>query len=90
MTSSAAQPRRVRLQEWLDEYEISQTAIAEKLGIDQSSVSQMLKADTMPTKHHIRLADLGVPSDLLPRAFDKPRGRPPKEPRWPALDHAAS
>lgn len=81
--------RYEQLKAWLEGYNITQQAIADKLNIRQQAVYLLLSGETMPTGHHAKLIALGFPENLLPMALDKPKGRPAKEPRWPALVNQA-
>lgn len=80
---TTAEKRLSRFNAWKDEHDITFRAIGDALGIRSQTAHNLLKADTMPTRHHDKLIALGVPEDLLPTPEDKPRGRQPKEPRWP-------
>ncbi len=80
---TTAENRLSRFNTWKDGYDITFRAIGDVLGMSSQAAHNLLKADTMPTHHHKTLVDLGVPKDLLPIPEDKPRGRQPKEPRWP-------
>ncbi len=78
-------PRERRLRAWMLEYDISNVALAEQLGISHQRVALMLKREHMPTKLHAKCLELGFPEELLPAPVDWPRGRKPRQPIFPGL-----
>lgn len=68
-------PRSVRLQYWLVRRGLTQVAISKRMGVSKQAVFLMLNKDTIPTARHAQLVELGLPEELLPRAWDCPHGR---------------
>ncbi len=79
-------PRSVRMRLWMRQYDITDRAVAEKLGLTPARVTIMLNRDTMPTVHHAALLQLGFPASILPQPYDRKSGpRRRREPRFPGL-----
>lgn len=87
---TTAENRFSRFNAWKDapERNITFRAVGEALGVKTQSAHNLLKADTIPTRHHKKLVALGVPVDLLPEPEDKPRGPQPKVAQWPVSVHS--
>lgn len=71
--------RVFRLKRWLQDRGITGVALAGRLGVSTARVSQILSRPTCPERHRKTLAELGVPSELLPQAS---RGKPGPRPGW--------
>lgn len=82
-------PRAVRCREWMQEHDITFPALATQLGMKSNAGPRMLLAkETIPVRRYNQLRALGFPEDILPIPLDLPRGRRPKEPRFPGLMEA--
>ena len=80
-------PRAVRCREWMQEHDITFPALARQLGMKSDAGPRMLiTRETIPVRRYNHLRILGFPEDLLPIPLDLPRGRRPKEPRFPGLE----
>ena len=86
MTSTSI-VRYEELKKFLAEYNITHAAIANQLGLRQQGIHSLLRGETMPTVHHVKLIALGFPENLLPTPLDKSRGRQAKVPCWPAFSN---
>lgn len=62
------------MRQWMAQYDITDRAVAEKLGLTPSRVTIMLNRDTIPTEHHAALLRLGFPANILPQPYDKKSG----------------
>lgn len=72
--------------QWMRQYDITDRAVAEKLGLTPSRVNTMLRRETIPTEHHAALLRLGFPASILPQPYDvKPGPSRRREPRFPGL-----
>lgn len=78
-------PRTERLNAWMSDHGITCRALGEQLGMSGYGAIRMLNQETMPTQRHEACLRLGFPAELLPLPFDKKRGRPAKEARFPGL-----
>lgn len=76
-----------RLREWMRERDITNRAVAEKIGVALSSVHRFLNSEDIPTRHHAELLRLGFPVDLLPMPLDRKPGRKKLEARFPDCGH---
>ena len=89
MTTTPVNDRYLRLVEWMREHDISLSVLGDEFGMTGPGIRGVLVGNTCPTRHHEALLRLGFPEELLPVAFDKPRGRQRKVPRFPGLSSAA-
>lgn len=85
MTTTTTLPRTERLRLWMAVHNITDAALGKKLGISAQATNKFMNAEIMPVKHHEKCLELGFPMELLPAPFDRPRGRRPKQPRFPGL-----
>ena len=85
MTTNPYRERYERLLVWMGDHDITFQATGEQLGVDGATVRFACQGATCPMSHHMKLLELGFPSELLPEALDKPRGRPRKVPKFPGF-----
>lgn len=89
MASDLIIPRERRLRAWMLEHDITNRALAERLGVTPQRVGAMVRNDTMPTLLHAKCVSLGFPVELLPEAVDLSSGPKPRVPLFPALMNEA-
>lgn len=63
---------------WLRRHRLKQTEIARELDISGPGVSRLIRAETIPSRHHKKLIGLGIPESLLPQPLDLTSGRNPR------------
>lgn len=85
MTTPATLPRSVRLRGWMRDHRITDEAVSEHLGITPQAVYKFFAQDCMPVRHHEKCVALGLPVELLPMPYDKPKGRARSKPHFPGL-----
>ena len=82
-------PRVIRCREWMDQHNITFSAISIELGLKNVGSSRtMIFRETIPVFRYQQLRALGFPEEVLPIPLDLPRGRRPKKPDFPGLRDA--
>jgi len=64
---------------WMRRTGFTFVRLGEICGIHANCVTQHLRAETMPVRHHAALLAAGVPLELLPLALDQKPGPKPKQ-----------
>lgn len=85
MTTLAQMPRGMRLRKWMAQHSITYEALGAALGCSRQVAYNLTVQETMPSQHYPKCLALGIPAELLPAPFDRPKGRPRLEPQFPAL-----
>jgi len=81
VTSLTPVTRQERLELWMRRSAITFLRLGEICGISGVVMSQHLRAETMPVRHHAALLAAGMPAELLPGAQDQKPGPKPKAER---------
>ncbi len=76
-------PREKKLKAWMLERDITNVALAKKLGVSHQRVAVVLKRDFMPEEMHKKCIFLGFPEELLPEPVNWIRK--PRTPIFPGL-----
>lgn len=63
---------------WARTAGLTLTQIAKAMGISVAALSNLYRAETIPTRRWEQLRDLGAPVEVLPRAEDRSPGPAPK------------
>lgn len=66
--------RQELLQIWLKRNGLKQVDLARELDVNESSLSVMLRGETISSLRHGQLVKLGLPAELLPSIVDKKPG----------------
>ena len=72
------------------DHRVTFTWAARQLGLNETGVRKMLKAERMPPNRHQQFIDLRFPEHLLPRPEAVPRGPHVKVPVWVQNESGAS
>lgn len=76
-------PNLKKLQNWMNERDITIRSLAERLQVSKGTMSQLLRSKTIPVRRHTALLHLGFPDELLPAPLDRKTGPQPKTPQFP-------
>lgn len=79
MTTLLKSPRPIMLRGWMREQDprVTVRELADVLGLTERRMSQLLNGDTARPEHVLKLVEVGVPEDLLPRPeYLKPGPKP--------------
>jgi hypothetical protein len=71
--------RQARLNAWLALHQIKKRGLADRLGTTPALISDIIAGRKAPAKYLDRLAEMGVPLDLLPPPDIGRPGRPRKD-----------
>ena len=63
---------------WLRRNKLKQCRIAAELDISTAWVSRMIRAESIPSRHHRKLVSMGIPVELLPIPLDLTSGINPR------------
>lgn len=75
MTTMPNVDRATALRTWMDEHDVTIRYVAEQLGVSMTLARRyLILCETVPTRWHGQLVQLGIPAELLPRAEDRKRG----------------
>lgn len=78
--SNVIEPTRQELLRiWLGRKKTGFKQLGQKMGISGQAVSELCDGDTIPTRRHAQLVELGVPSELLPFPQDINPGPKPRD-----------
>lgn len=89
MTTTPNSDRVSALRAWMDEHDMTIRYVAEQLGVSTTLARRYLVLwDTVPTRWHNKLVQLGIPPEFLPRPEDRKRGPSRKVPILPACSRA--
>ncbi len=70
--------RQARLKAWLAYHNVSNKSLAELLEVHPSMISRIIRGQRAPARLLHKLAQAGIPRDLLPKP-SRPPGRPRRE-----------
>jgi hypothetical protein len=63
---------------WMKRQGETLEGLAVVCGCGISALSRHFRNETMPTAHHQKLVEYGMPADTLPEPLDRPRGPKPR------------